>query len=152
LELRSRELDSDAVDDHEGTKVTKDTKARVSDLELSHEVIGAAIEVHRLLGPGLLESVYSVALCRELWLRGISTERQVAVPVTYKGANVGCELRLDLLVAGKVIVEVKTVDKLIYIHRTQLLTYLRLRDLWLGLLINFNVDFLRDGIRRVLNG
>jgi GxxExxY protein len=137
------------VDHHEGTK---DTKGRASDLRLSHEVIGAAIEVHRVLGAGLLESVYEVALCRELWLRGVSTERQVAVPVTYKGADLKCDLRLDLVVEKKIIVEVKTVDKLISIHRTQLLTYLRLRGLWLGLLINFNVDVLRDGVRRVLNG
>jgi len=140
------------VDYHEGTKATKGTKERVSDLELSHEVIGAAIEVHRVLGPGLLESVYGVALCRELWLRGISTERQVRVPVSYKGADLGSEMRLDLLIERKIIVEIKTVGKLISIHRTQLLTYLRLRNLWLGLLINFNVDVLRDGIRRVLNG
>jgi GxxExxY protein len=140
------------VDHHEDTKATKGTKERVSDLSLSHEVIGAAIEVHRVLGAGLLESVYEVALCRELWLRGISTERQVAVPVTYKGADLKCELRLDLVVEKTIIVEVKTVDKLISIHRTQLLTYLMLRDLWLGLLINFNVDVLRDGVRRVLNG
>jgi GxxExxY protein len=140
------------VDHHEDTKATKGTKERVSDLSLSHEVIGAAIEVHRVLGAGLLESVYEVALCRELWLRGISTERQVAVPVTYKGADLKCELRLDLVVEKTINVEVKTVDKLISIHRTQLLTYLRLRDLWLGLLINFNVDVLRDGVRRVLNG
>jgi GxxExxY protein len=141
-----------ALSQAKGTKATKDTKGRGSDLSLSHEVIGAAIEVHRVLGAGLLESVYEVALCRELWLRGVSTERRVAVPVTYKGTDLKCDLRLDLVVEKKIIVEVKTVDRLISIHRTQLLTYLRLRDLWLGLLINFNVDVLRDGVRRVLNG
>jgi GxxExxY protein len=137
---------------HEVTKDTRDTKQRVAALQLSHEVIGAAIEVHRILGPGLLESVYGVALCRELWLRGISARRQVRVPVSYKGADLGCELRIDLVVEEEIIVEVKTVDKLLSIHRKQLLTYLRLRNLWLGLLINFNEEFLREGVRRVLNG
>jgi GxxExxY protein len=135
---------------HEGTKDTKVTK--VSSLALSHAIIGAAIEVHRMIGPGLLESVYEMALCRELWLRGIEVERQVPVPVHYKGGVLACDIRVDLLVQRSVIVEVKAADKLTSIHRAQLLTYLRLQNLWLGLLINFNVDVLRDGVRRVLNG
>jgi GxxExxY protein len=129
---------------------TKDTK--VSALALSHEVIGAAIEVHRLLGPGLLESVYEIALCKELELRGISVERQVSVPVVYKGTPLECSLKLDLLIERIIVVEVKSVEKLVDIHKAQLLTYLRLRELWLGLLINFNVAVLRDGVRRLLNG
>ncbi len=112
----------------------------------------AAIEVHRLLGPGLLEGIYEVALCKELLLRGLKVERQVRVPVNYKGDDLNCDVRLDLLVERRIIVEVKTVEKIIPLHRAQLLTYLRLRNLWLGLLINFNVEVLRDGVRRVLNG
>jgi GxxExxY protein len=135
---------------HEDTKGTKDTKA--SALTLSHQVIGAAIEVHRLLGPGLLESVYEAALCRELRLRGIVVARQISGPVDYKGETLDCHVKLDLLVEKSLIVEVKAVDRLLQVHRAQLLTYLRLQDLWLGLLINFNVEILRDGMRRVLNG
>ena len=135
---------------HEGTKDTKGTKA--SGLALSHEVIGAAIEVHRLLGPGLLESIFEMALCRELWLRGIEVERQVNVPVNYKGKRLACGVQLDLLVQRTIIVELKSVEKILPVHRAQLLTYLRLRELWLGLILNFNVEVLRDGVRRVLNG
>jgi GxxExxY protein len=136
---------------HEGTKQKcKDTKAAA--LLSSHQVIGAAIEVHRFLGPGLLESVYEVALCRELLLREVAFERQVSVPVHYKGESLNCQVKLDLLVAENVIVEVKAVEKLLSVHRAQLLTYLRLQDLWLGLLINFNVEVLREGVRRVFNG
>jgi GxxExxY protein len=137
---------------HEGTKNTKDTKERERALRLSHDVIGAAIEVHRLIGPGLLESIYETALSKELALRGVSCERQVRVPVSYKGDVLSCDVRLDLLVSRTVVVEVKAVEKLIPLHRAQLLTYLRLQNLWLGLLVNFNVDVLRDGVRRVLNG
>jgi GxxExxY protein len=132
---------------HEGTKATK-----ASALALSHLVIGAAIEVHRLLGPSLLETVYEMALCKELWLRRVQVERQVEVPVLYKGNHLECNVRLDLLVERTIIVEVKSVEKVINIHRAQLLTYLRLQELWLGLLINFNQEVLRQGVRRVLNG
>jgi GxxExxY protein len=135
---------------HEGTKTTKDTKS--SALALSHQIIGAAIEVHRLIGPGLLESVYESALCKELRLKGLTVDRQVSVPVNYKGEVLDCHVKLDLLVGGTVIVEVKAVETLIYVHKAQLLTYLRLQNLWLGLLINFNVEVLRNGIRRILNG
>jgi len=135
---------------HEGTKTTKDTKS--SALALSHQIIGAAIEVHRLIGPGLLESVYESALCKELRLKGLTVDRQVSVPVNYKGEILDCHVKLDLLVGGTVIVEVKAVEGLLYVHKAQLLTYLRLQNLWLGLLINFNVEVLRNGIRRILNG
>ena len=135
---------------HEGTKNTKDTKA--SALALSHKIIGAAIEVHRLLGPGLLESVYEAALCRELRLKHVALKRQVDVPVSYKQEILECHVKLDVLVEQKVIVEVKSVARLLSVHRAQFLTYLRLQNLWLGLLINFNVELLRDGVRRVLNG
>ena len=135
---------------HEDTKSTKGTKEYA--LGLSHAVIGAAIEVHRLLGPGLLESVYEAALCKELWLRNIAVERQVSVPMRYKGSDLDCNLKLDLLVDQTINVEVKSVERIIEIHKAQLLTYLRLQELWLGLLINFNVGILRDGMRRLLNG
>jgi GxxExxY protein len=132
---------------HEGTKGTK-----ASVLELSHEVIGAAIEVHRILGPGVLESVYELALCKELWLRRISVERQVNLPIHYKGTPLECSVKLDLLIQRSIIVEVKSVEAINNIHKAQLLTYLRLKNLWLGLLLNFNVEILRDGAKRVLNG
>lgn len=135
---------------HEGTKVTKRTK--ILSLELSHKVIGAAIEVHRTLGPGLLESIYQAALCRELWLRGIDVERGATVPVFYKGVRLPHGLQMDLLVERGIILELKSIERVLPVHRAQLLTYLRLADLWLGLIINFNVEVLRDGVRRVLNG
>jgi GxxExxY protein len=135
---------------HEGTKGTKSTKERA--LGLSHAVIGAAIEVHRHLGPGLLESLYEEALCRELWLRGLSAERQVALPLVYKGAELGSFLRIDLIVERLLIIEVKAVESIAPIHRFQLLTYLKLTRLPVGLLINFNVNLLRHGVRRMLNG
>ena len=135
---------------HEGTKHTKHTKA--SSLATSHEVVGSAIEVPRLIGPGLLESVYEGALCRELRLRGIRVDRQVSIPVRYKGEVLDSRIKIDSLVENSVIVEIKSVDKLIPVHKAQILTYLRLQELWLGLLINFNVELLRVGVRRVLNG
>ena len=135
---------------HEGTKGTKDTKEKA--LWVSHTVIGAAIEVHRHLGPGLLESIYEKALARELWLRGSNIQRQVRLPLVYKGATLDSCVRVDLVVEGVVIVEVKSIDKLAPIHRAQLLTYLRLTHTPLGLLINFNTELLRHGMRRILNG
>jgi len=120
--------------------------------ELSKEIIGAAIEVHRRLGPGLLESAYEECLCCELGLKGIKFKRQVPLPVVYKGAKLDCGYRLDLLVEDLVIIEVKAIEAIGPIHEAQLLTYLRLRDSWLGLIINFNVLLLKDGIRRLVNG
>jgi GxxExxY protein len=130
----------------------RDTNSKASALALSHAIIGAAIEVHRLLGPGLLESVYEAALCRELSLRKISFVRQKRLPIAYKGQLLECEFRLDLVVAGEVIVEVKALEKIMPVHRSQLLSYLRLHGAWLGLLLNFHQEVLRDGIHRVLNG
>jgi GxxExxY protein len=119
---------------------------------LSREIVGAAIEVHRCLGPGLLESAYEECLRRELTLRGVAHERQVVIPLDYKGVQLDCGYRLDLVVQDLVIVELKTIDRFEAIHEAQLLTYLRLRKLWLGLLINFNVPVLKDGIKRRVNG
>ncbi|MDZ7592676.1 MAG: GxxExxY protein [Rubrivivax sp.] len=114
-------------------------------------VIGAAIEVHRVLGPGLLEGIYERALRVELASRAIACRAQVPVPVVYKGQSLGSDLRLDLVVDARVIVEVKAVAALEEVHAAQLLSYLRLTGLRAGLLINFNVPVLRHGIRRVAN-
>lgn len=119
--------------------------------ELTEQVIGAAIEVHRELGPGLLEKVYEECLCRELELRGVPFRRQVVVPVMYKGERLESIYRCDLWVAGLVIVEAKAVEALHPIHEAQLLGYLKLMDQRLGLLINFNVKLLKQGIKRIAN-
>ena len=119
--------------------------------ELTYETIGAAIEVHRTLGPGLLESSYRECLCRELSLRDISFKRECGLPLQYKGIGLACGYRIDVLVADLVVVEIKAVEKLAPVHDAQLLTYLRLGGWKVGLLINFNVVVLKDGIhRRVL--
>jgi len=131
-----------------GTKVHQGGPGPVAD-DIAHEVIGAAIEVHRHLGPGFLESTYESAVCLELELRGIPFERQKSVALSYKGKAIG-EGRLDLVVGGVVVVELKTVESFAPIHTAQLISYLRLTGLCLGLLVNFNVPVLRDGIRRVV--
>lgn len=119
--------------------------------ELTDEILGAAIEVHRALGPGLLESAYEKCLCHELGLRSIPFRRQVNVPVPYKEIFLDCGYRLDLLVDERVILEIKAIDRLLPIHHAQLLTYLRLSSRRVGLLINFNVMRLKHGVvRRVL--
>jgi GxxExxY protein len=118
------------------------------DEEVTGQVIGAAIEVHRALGPGLLESAYAECLCRELSVRGVSFERERALPLEYKGVRLECGYRLDLLVANAVVVEVKAVEALASVHEAQILTYLRLGGWHTGLLINFNVEMLKQGIRR----
>jgi GxxExxY protein len=125
-----------------------DAKKRAD--ELSNEIIGAAIEVHRSVGPGLLESVYEECLCRELDLRKIRYTRQAPLPLEYKGVRLDCGYRMDLVVDELVLVELKAVEKLEPIHDAQLLSYLRLSNLWLGLLINFNVSVLKNGIRRLV--
>jgi GxxExxY protein len=117
---------------------------------LTGKVIGAAIEVHRGLGPGLLESAYEECLCHELKLAGLGFTRQVPLPVVYKGVRLDCGYRLDVVVDGRVVVELKTVERLLPIHQAQLLTYLRLAGIHTGLLINFNVPVLRDGIKRMV--
>ena len=122
-------------------------------LEINHiteQIIGSAIEVHRVLGPGLLESAYEECLCHELNLRHIQFERQFPLPVEYKGIRLDCGYRLDLLVTNAVVVEIKVVDNLLPIHEAQLLTYLKLGGWGAGLLINFNVDLLKRGIKRMV--
>jgi GxxExxY protein len=119
--------------------------------ELSSNIIGAAIEVHKNLGPGLLESAYEECLCVELKLRGLSFERQKGLPIEYKGKKLDCGYRLDIVVEGKIIVELKSCEKIESIHTAQLLTYLKLAKLNLGLLLNFNVPVMREGIVRLVN-
>lgn len=119
--------------------------------ELSHAIIGAAIEVHRELGPGLIEKVCEEAACHELHLRGLSFARQRPVPISYKGTKLSADLWLDLLVADKVIVDLKAKETVTPLDKSKLLTYLRLTDLRLGLIINFHVERLTDGVTRVVN-
>ena len=118
---------------------------------ITESIIGAAIKVHRALGPGLLESAYEACLAFELAERGLEVEQQKPLPVVYREVRLDCGYRLDLLVERKVIVEIKSVDRLVSIHQAQILSYLKLSGLRIGLLINFNVKVLKDGIRRVAN-
>ncbi|PKB65857.1 MAG: GxxExxY protein [SAR202 cluster bacterium Io17-Chloro-G4] len=118
--------------------------------EVTHAVIGAAIEVHRAIGPGLLESAYEECLCQELKLREIPYSRQQELPVQYKGIQLDCGYRMDLVVAGEVVIEIKSLDALMPIHKAQLMTYLKLGGWKVGLLINFNVPVLKQGIQRVV--
>ncbi len=120
--------------------------------DLTREIIGAAIGVHRALGPGLLESAYEECLCHELRLRGLHFERQKPLPVVFKGVMLDCGYRLDLLVSNSVVVEIKSVDAFLPIHEAQLLTYLKLGGWCVGLLINFNVPVLKGGIKRIALG
>ena len=114
-------------------------------------IIGAAIEVHRHLGPGLLESTYEECLCHELHLRGLTFERQVELPVSYKGLQLDCGYRIDLIVRRDVVLELKAIERILPIHQAQLLTYMKLSGMRVGLLINFNAPLLTQGIiRRVL--
>ena len=119
--------------------------------EISSIIIGAAIEVHKQLGPGLLESSYEICLAYELRLRGLKVETQVALPVTYKDVNLEAGYRIDLLIEKKVIIEVKAVDGFSDIHLAQILTYLKLSEIKLGLLLNFNVHKMTEGLKRVVN-
>ena len=120
--------------------------------EDTHDIVGAAIEVHRRLGPGLLESAYEACLCHELGLRAITFERQVILPIDYRGLQLDCGYRLDVVVEQSIIIEIKAVTKVLPVHRAQVLTYLKLTGLHIGLLINFNVELLRTGVYRIVNG
>ena len=117
---------------------------------LTESVIGLAIEVHRALGPGLLESAYQECLCYELKANGIAFGRQVALPVVYKSVKLDCGYRMDLVVDDRLVVELKTVEKILPIHEAQLLTYLRLSGIRTGLLLNFNTAVLKNGIKRMV--
>lgn len=120
--------------------------------ELTREIIGSAMSVHSFLGPGLLESAYRSCLCHELTLRGVAWEREVPVQVSYKGLTVDAGYRLDLLVEGLVVVELKASSKVTEVHEAQLLSYMRLSGRPVGLLINFHVKHLRHGVKRMVNG
>jgi GxxExxY protein len=124
--------------------------APVGENQITHAIIGAAMEVHRTLGPGLLESAYEECIAREFILRGIKFERQKPVPVVYKDVKLECGYRMDFLVEGDVVVELKAVDAFAPVHEAIVLTYMRLSGRRLGLLINFNVLILKEGIRRFI--
>ena len=119
--------------------------------KLSSRIIGAAIEVHKALGPGLLESAYEECICHELSIGGLSLERQKPLAVRYKGINLDCSYRLDIVVEDKIILELEACEKVEPIHKAQLLTYLKLSGLHLGLVLNFNVPVMRVGIVRIVN-
>lgn len=119
--------------------------------QLSSKIIGSAIQVHKALGPGLLESAYEECLCHEFHLQGIYFERQKSLPVVYKGKRLDCGYRLDLVVENAIILELKSCDTIDPIHKAQLLTYLRLADLHLGLILNFNAAVMKAGIVRIVN-
>jgi GxxExxY protein len=120
--------------------------------QLSSKIIGAAIEVHKHLGPGLLESAYEECLCHEFGLRGLLYERQKDLPIQYKDWRLDCGYRLDVVVESAIILELKACERIEPIHEAQLLTYLKLSGLRLGLLVNFNVPILKNGVKRILNG
>ena len=132
------------------------TKEQIIELnklnDLTNRIIGAAIDVHKELGPGLLESIYETCLIKELALRGIHSESQVELPLYYKGKLLDKNFRIDILVENEIVIELKSVDELKPIHEVQLVSYLKLSNKKLGLLINFNVPLLRDGIKRRVNG
>ena len=135
------------MDSNEGTG----TATRLRFEELTEQIIGAAIEVHKAVGPGLLEGIYEECLCHEFTLRKLGFERQLVVPVVYKSVRLECKYRVDLLVENTVVLELKTVERILPIHEAQLLTYLRLLAKPVGLILNFNVPAMRHGIvRRVL--
>ena len=139
------------TEDTENERSTRRTNSGLIEADLTEKIIGAAITVHKALGPGLLESVFEQCFCHELRLLGLRIERQIDIPAEYKGVKLDCGYRLDILVEGRVIVEVKAVEALLPIHEAQLLTYLRLAGKRVGLLINFNTPVLKKGIiRRVL--
>jgi GxxExxY protein len=118
--------------------------------DLSRNLVDSAFKVHQTLGPGLLESVYEACLRVELGKRGIRYKSQAPIPLVYEGVSIDAGLRLDLLVEGSIILEIKSVERLLPVHHSQLLTYLKLADLRLGLLINFNVAMFRQGVRRII--
>jgi len=135
---------------HHGVTETRSSEGLVSE-SLTEQIIGAAIEVHRELGPGLLESVYEECICQELRLRDIPFRCQIELPVTYKGVATSGKYRIDLIVADEVLVELKSVERILGVHEAQLLTYLKLTGKRVGLRINFNVAVLQRGVlRRVL--
>jgi GxxExxY protein len=120
--------------------------------KLTDKILASAIEVHRILGPGLLESVYEYCLVEELRRNGLNVQRQVKLPIIYKGRNLEKDFLIDLLVEDKVVIELKAVEEVLPVHEVQLLTYLKLSEKKLGLLINFHVPILKQGVKRKING
>lgn len=133
-------------------EIAEDTQIVKNLNELTDAIIGASMEVHRALGPGLLESTYEMCLCRELSIRGVHFERQVPISVEYKGVKLDCGYRADVVVNDSILIEIKAIDSLLSIHEAQLLSYLKLGGWKIGLLINFNVELLKHGIRRRVLG
>ena len=134
-----------------GTEAVRVDATRLVDEALTEQIIGAAIEVHRHLGPGLLESAYEECLCHELQLRGLTFRRQVNLPVVYKGVALDCGYKMDLVVEDRVVIELKCVEAVLGVHQAQLLTYLKLSGKRVGLLLNFHVSVMTRGIvRKVL--
>jgi GxxExxY protein len=127
----------------------KDQKIGKYEEDGSEQVIGALIEVHRALGPGVLESAYEACFCHELRLRGLTFERQRPVGITYKGLTIDCGYRVDVLVEGRIVVELKAIERLLALHAAQILTDMKLLAVRIGLLVNFNVTSLRQGLRRL---
>ncbi len=140
------------MNDYLTAEVTEHAETMQNLNELTDAIIGAGMEVHRALGPGLLESTYEMCLCRELNIRGIPFQRQVPIAVEYKGVKLDCGYRADIVVDGSILVEIKAIDSLLSIHEAQLLSYLKLGGWKIGLLINFNVELLKHGIRRRVLG
>jgi GxxExxY protein len=128
------------------------TYREMTENAVAREIVDAAYRIHSRLGPGLLESVYETVLAHELDRRGLHTNRQQPIPVVYEGVQLDTGFRADLIVEEKVIIEIKSIEALAPVHKKQLLTYLRLADKRLGLLINFNVNLIKDGITRIANG
>jgi GxxExxY protein len=148
LNLRENMLKHEGREDHEGREGIQSLGTDLD--ELGRAIVDAGLKVHRALGPGLLESAYEQCLAHELRLRGLKVDRQVLLPVVYEGLTIDAGYRLDLLVEGKIIVEVKSVDALARVHKAQLLTYLRLSKRPVGHLMNFNVALFKEGLTRVL--
>lgn len=119
---------------------------------ISNKIIGAALEVHKILGPGLYESVYEECLCFELEKLGLKFQRQKIIPVLYKGNKLEKGFRVDILVEDSIIVEIKAVNAILPIHEAQVISYLKMSNLWLGIIVNFNVTRLKEGIKRIVNG
>lgn len=156
MEIRKYDPGKNALPQrHGGTEIAKINKISEEtvfyDKELTERIIGCAIEVHRQLGPGLLESAYGECLCYELGLQGMSFERQRPLPVEYKGIRLDCGYRMDIVVNNRVVLELKCTEKISAVHEAQLLTYLRLSSIRTGLIINFYADFLKHGIKRLVS-
>jgi GxxExxY protein len=132
-------------------KTTTQTKTREELNKLSGEIVDACITVHRLMGPGKLESVYEACLMKEFELRGIQASSQVIVPLIYKGFDLGKDFRIDILVEDAILIEIKSVEVINPVHVAQIISYLKLKERSLGFLVNFNVDLMKDGIKRYVN-